>query len=91
MIASPRHIKLNPESDLAQLLREAVEEPTIIEADGERFRVFREPANLFANYNAARALAAVQGMFGTLPEEAAHELKAELRILRDQDSSGRPA
>ena len=92
MVATPKRIKLDPESGFVQLLKEVAAESTVIEADGERFRVTREDStDIFANYDPERALVAIQGMFGTLPDGVAQELKAELRELRDQDSMGIPA
>lgn len=91
MAATPKHITLDSESEFVQLLREAAAGATIIEADGERFRVIRETSDLFANYDPDRALAALRAAFGTLPNDDIDELKRDLRAMRDQDSTGRPA
>lgn len=91
MIAPPKHIKLNPDSDFVQLLRDAAAGAAVIEVDGERFRVIRETSDLFANYDPDRALAALRAAFGTLPNDGIDELKRDLREMREQDSAGRPA
>ncbi len=87
MVAPPRLIKLDPENEFLPMLREA-EDPAIIEAGGERFRVIREPSDIVADCDPAQALIALQGMFGTLPPEGMQELKSELRAMSDQNSTG---
>jgi hypothetical protein len=91
MVVTPKHITLEPDSEFAQLLREAAAGAAVIEADGERFRVIRETSNLLASYDPNRALAALRAAFGTLPNDRVDELKRDLREMREQDSAGRPA
>jgi len=64
MVAPSKRMKLDPESEFIQLLKEAAAGSTVIEADGERFRVIRETSDLFADYDADLAVAALGNACG---------------------------
>jgi hypothetical protein len=83
-------VPVEPGSDVDQFLRQADEHPIIAVVHGRRFRVAREPNDIFANYDPERVkvgLAASVGAFAGIDGEA---LKNELREERSQNSRGRP-
>ena len=84
-------IPVEPGSDVDEFLRQADEQPIIAVAHGRRFRVVREPVDIFANYDVERVREGLVRISGLLKEVDVEALKAELREQRDQDSIGRPA
>jgi hypothetical protein len=91
MTAALKTIMVGPDSDIAQVLTHAMDEPILIDTRRARFRVVREDDDPFANYDPERVRAALKGMAGTLIGVDVEELLAELREQRAQDSQGRPA
>ena len=83
-------IPIDPDSEIAQLLKRAAEEPAILDVDGARFRVESEEPDPFANYDPERARAALERAAGSLKGVDVPKLLEELRAQRDQDSIGRP-
>jgi hypothetical protein len=91
MSAIEKTIPIKPDSEIAQLLKRAAEEPALLEVNGTRFRVESEESDLFANNDPERALAALDRAAGSWKGIDAEALIAELRAQRDQDSAGGPA
>ncbi len=91
MAAALKTITVEPDSEVAQVLDQATEEPILIETRGARFRVVREREDPFANYDPERVRSALDAMFGTLKGIDVDAFLAELREQRGQDSEGRPA
>lgn len=97
MNAQPQPYKLNPDSELAHLLKRADRQPVILETEGVRYRVVRETERVnltdepWAHYNAEKVRAAVHASAGVLNGVNRDELLADLRAERGQDSISRPA
>ena len=91
MVAEPIIVVVDPEGEVATLLERATDAPLVVELNGRRYRVSRDPDDLFADYDPQRAEQAFARVFGILKGVDREALKAELRAQRDQDSSGRPA
>ena len=85
MVAGPKVITVEPDSDLGRILDEATERGAVLEKGGIRFRILREPAQ-----ETDQAWDALQRSFGILKGIDRERLKAELREQRGQDSQGRP-
>lgn len=90
MVAEPKVIPVDPESELGHILDEAAAGDVILDKAGMRFRLIRQADDPFANYDPERALAAFERAAGIFDGMDIEELKAELRAQRSQDSIGRP-
>jgi hypothetical protein len=84
-------IVVEPDSEIGRLLKQADEQPLLVQKNGVRYRVSREVDDPFANYDPERALEALRKSAGALKGVDIEKLKAELREQRGQDSVGRPA
>jgi hypothetical protein len=90
-------IRVNPDSDLARRLREAGQQPIILETEGVRYRVVREtpPVHLtnepWANYDPEKVRAALDASVGAFEGIDTEALKREIWAAREQDTPGRPA
>ena len=91
MVAAFKTVIVRPGGEVGKLLKQADVEPVVVEQDGVRYRVTREPDDLFADYDPKAARAALNRVFGLLKGVDTEALKAELRAQREQDSLGRPA
>lgn len=91
MATAQKTITVQPGSELAGILEQAAEGPLVLEKNGTRFRLTREPEDLFANYDPERTRAALERSRGALQGVDVEELKRDLREQREQDSIGRPA
>lgn len=97
MSAQPHAYHIDPESELARRLREAGPRPVIIENEGVRFRVVREPDVIettedpWANYDVEKVLRAIEQGAGALMGVDTDALLREISQAREQDTSGRPA
>ena len=90
MVAEPKVIPVDPDSDLAKLVDQAENESVVLERNGRRFRIVREDAfDPFANYDPERVLAAFEHAAGVFDGMDVEWLKAELRAQRGQDFRGR--
>ena len=88
MATEPLTITVDPESELARALGEADESPVRFDVRGVRYRVHREEADPFADYDPAqvrRSLARYAGSWGDLDAEA---LKAH--VYRGREDGTRP-
>jgi hypothetical protein len=93
MVTPTRTVVVAPDSEVGKLLEQADQAPLVIERNGARYRVVREPdaVDPFADYDPVEARAALNRVFGILSGVDREALKAELREQREQDSLGRPA
>src|SRR4051812_16479771 len=70
MSKEPITITIDPNSDLGRALDETVDEPVVLVRGGSRFRVTREVADPWANYDPAKLRAGLKKVAGLLsPEE----------------------
>ena len=91
MVAEPNTVVVDPEGEVATLLEQATDAPLVVEVNGRRYRVSRDPDDPFADYDPQRAEQAFARVFGILKGVDREALKADLREQREQDSPGRPA
>jgi hypothetical protein len=68
-----KRIEVEPDSELAQLLRQAREHPVVIEAEGERFRLRRESAPGETASNPQRAIQGMEEARGVITSDEAEE------------------
>ena len=90
MVAEPKVIPVEPGSELAGIIDQAMERPIVLERNGRRFRLVRDDEDPFANYDPERALRGFAEAAGLLSGLDIEAFKAELRAQRRQDSKGRP-
>jgi hypothetical protein len=91
MVVQTNAIAVQSEDEVGQLLKQADEAPLFLERNGVRYRVSREPDDLFADYDPERVRIALEESRGALAGVDIEALKADLREQREQDSIGRPA
>lgn len=84
----PLTIKIDPDSELGRALEDADEVPVVLERDGARFRVTRDPDDPWADYDPERVRAGLRAVAGTLTPEEGERLK-EL-IYRGREEGTRP-
>jgi len=89
-MAAEKVIPVEPGSDVDEFLKQAEAQPIIAVAHGRRFRVVREPQDIWANYDPERVRAALRASAGAFSGIDTEALKNELREQRSQDSTGRP-
>ena len=81
-------ITIDPDSELGRALVEADGSPIVLERNGARFRVTREPDDPWANYDPEKVRAALRAVAGTLTPDEGERLK-EL-IYRGREEGTRP-
>lgn len=86
MAREPVVIELDPESAISKALAE--EESVVLSRNGVRYRVSRDDADPWANYDPERIRAALRRFAGTLTPEEGERLK-EL-IYRGREEGTRP-
>jgi hypothetical protein len=91
MATELKTIIVQPGSELAEVVDQAAEAPILLEKNGQRYRLTREPSEPLAGYDPERTREALRQSFGTLRGVDVEELKRDLRDQREQDSIGRPA
>ena len=70
MTKEPLTITIDPDSELGRALVETDGLPIVLERNGARFRVTREPDDPWANYDPEKVRAALRAVAGTLtPDE----------------------
>jgi hypothetical protein len=87
MLAEPRRVRVDPDSELARLLHEAGENPIVLEMGGELYRLTKEEA--WAGYDAAQVKTALDRTAGRWADLDADAMIAALYRARDEGS--RPA
>lgn len=91
MATNVKTIIVESGSELAAVVDQAADAPILLEKNGQRYRLAREPKDPMAGYDPERARAALDRVFGMLSGVDVEELKRDLREQREQDSIGRPA
>ena len=81
-------ITIDPESELGRALADADGSPLILERNGARFRVTRDPEDPWADYDPEAVRAALRAVAGTLTPDEGERLK-EL-IYRGREEGTRP-
>jgi hypothetical protein len=90
MVAEPKVIPVEPDSELSRLVDQAEETPIVLVRDGRRFRIVREEdAGPFAGYDPERVLAAIEQAAGLFDGMDVEWLKTGLRSQRGQARRGR--
>jgi hypothetical protein len=68
--AKPEPIAIDPTSELGHALAEANGHPIYLISDGVRYRISRDPEDIWAGYDPDQVLAAIDEIAGTItPEE----------------------
>ncbi len=88
MTKEPLTITIDPDSELGRALVETDGLPIVLERNGARFRVTREPDDPWANYDPKKVRAALRAVAGTLTPDEGERLK-EL-IYRGREEGTRP-
>ncbi|MGH2616302.1 MAG: hypothetical protein ACRDJC_13740 [Thermomicrobiales bacterium] len=78
-------IQIDPESDLARALRAVDEAPIVLDSNGARFLVTREPENHDAD-DAEAFRAALRAAAGVFTPEEAERLKSDIYRWREEGS-----
>ena len=92
MAAEPKHIKVTPASELADILKEASEGPVVLENNGERYRLDRmerEKEDSWEGYDPEKVREAIDtyaGSWADLDTDAMIE-----NIYRAREEGSRPA
>ena len=85
MVAVHTPIHVTHDSDLAQLLDQANEQPVLLEKDGVVYRLsIADPDDLWAGYDPERLRATVMRMAGSLSEEEGERIKALIYRGREE-------
>ena len=104
VMATPKTIRVEPGSEIDQLLDETGDQPVELERRGVRFLITRmsddvemprielaDEHDVWAGYDPAKVLRAVGASAGALQGVDTEQLKRDLAEERAQDSTGRPA
>lgn len=91
MAIEPLTIEVESESELARVIKQADTRPLVLEHDGVRYRVVREPAVMRSGHDPQRLREALRKSAGALAGVDVDKLLRDLREQRGQDSHGRPA
>ena len=81
-------IKVTPETSVGHLLDEADAAPVVLEANGTRYRLVREPDDPWTSYDPERVRAGLRRFAGTLSLEEGERIKA--LIYRGREEGTRP-
>lgn len=85
MNACSEPYKVNPDSELGQLLERA---PLLLEKDGQRFRLIREIDELWTGYDPAALLAGMNAAVGSISVAEAERFKRA--IYEGRETGTRP-
>jgi hypothetical protein len=88
MTNEPLTITIDPDSELGRALVETDGSPIVLERNGARFRVTREPDDPWANYDPEAVRAGLRAVAGTLTPDEGERFK-EL-IYRGREEGTRP-
>lgn len=93
MVVATRTIEIEPGSDIAKVILEATETPTVLIVDGIRFRVEREDDSIDAHgrrrwsgYDPQRAIDGMRAAAGSWRDLDTERMKADLRRWREEGS-----
>ena len=84
MDKEPLIIHLDPDSELARTLAYAENMPVVLETNGVRFRVIRDTAGLWADYDPEAALAGLRAVAGTMTSEEGERIKQLIYGSREE-------
>ncbi len=88
MAKAPLTVTIDPDSELGHALDDADGSPVVLERNGARFRVTRDPDDPWANDDPEAVRAALRAVAGTLTRDEG-ERRKEL-IYRGRDEGTRP-
>jgi hypothetical protein len=88
MAKTPLTITIDSDSELGRALDDSDGSPVILERNGARFRVTRDPDDPWADYDPEKLRAALRAVAGTLTADEGERLK-EL-IYRGREEGTRP-
>jgi hypothetical protein len=88
MSNEPRTITVDPDSELGRAFDETTDEPIVLVRGSTRFRVTRDLAYPWANYDPEAVLAGLREIAGTVSPEEGERMK-EL-IYRGREEGTRP-
>jgi hypothetical protein len=93
MYSQPKHIKVEPGSELARLLEEANETPLLLEKDGVLYQVTAQEEDIWANYEPERVRAGLKESVGALVGVDTKHLLEDIYQSREQKerSENRPS
>lgn len=80
-------VELGPETDLGEILDRADRAPVIVERDGVRYQIARDPRDIWAYHDPVRAGEALEELRGALAGSGidVEEWKREIRWMRGHD------
>ena len=88
MAKAPLTITIDPDSELGRALGDTDGTPVILERNGARFLVTRDPDNLWANYDPEKIRAGLRKFAGMLTPEEGERIKET--IYRGREEGTRP-
>jgi hypothetical protein len=88
MAKAPLTITIDPDSELGRALDETDGAPVILERNGARFLVTRDPGDLWANYDPEKVRAGLRKFAGMLTPEEGERIKET--IYRGREEGTRP-
>ncbi len=88
MMHAPKTIKVTPETSVGSLLDEAAAAPVVLETNGTRYRLVREPDDPWAGYDPERVREGLRRFAGTLSPEEGERIKR--LIYRGREEGTRP-
>jgi hypothetical protein len=88
MTTTPLTIRIDPESELGRALADADVKPVILQSNGARFRVTRDPDDPWANYDPEKVRAALRKFAGMISPEEGERIKE--MIYRGREEGTRP-
>ena len=81
-------LTIDPDSELGRALGESDGTPVVLERNGTRFRVTREPDDSWANYDPEKVRAGLRKFAGMLTPEEGERIKET--IYRGREEGTRP-
>ena len=88
MAKEPRTITIDPDSELGRALDQSAGEPVLLLRNGTRFRVTRDPDDLWTNYDPESVLEGLHEIAGTLSPAEGERMKDI--IYRGREEGTRP-
>jgi hypothetical protein len=88
MAKAPLTITIDPDSELGRALDDTDGPPVILERNGARFLVTRDPDDPWANYNPEKVRAGLRKFAGMLTPEEGERIKET--IYRGREEGTRP-
>ena len=88
MAKTPLTITIDPDSELGRALDDADGSPVILERNGARFLVTRDPDDPWANYDPEKLRAGLRKFAGMLTPEEGERIKES--IYRGREEGTRP-